>query len=235
MPLRLRGLDPELFTALRTDPNRLWQLLQEHIVDGKYTTANVIDDQVLRTRAGTELRLRLRKDAKTFTVNTARVIDTDNEGLSGIIHVVDSILYKPSLTIGTFLRNHGNFSSFIQGLSSAGVMSRLSSEPGPFTVFALPDPDPSDDNVEYLTLWRILQSPEYIGHIINNHVVEGFIPLKGLEEHYYYEISNLNKEPLILLKDGNITSAGIADVIEPDILATNGVVHIVNRIIQRVY
>ena len=70
---------------------------------------------------------------------------------------------------------------------------------------------------------------------VRNHVVEDLILLRGLEDEVYYEFRNLNGEPIFVRREGGGVSAGIGSVRRSDILCGNGVVHFVDRLLQRPY
>lgn len=120
----------------------------------------------------------------------------------------------------------GRFTTLVTALEVAGLVDTLKSE-GPFTVFA-----PTDDAFAALpegTLDSLLADPAALGDVLLYHVVPGKVMAA--------EVVNLTSadtalgQPASISLDGDTVKIDDAQVIIPDIEATNGVIHVIDAVI----
>jgi len=119
----------------------------------------------------------------------------------------------------------GNFNTLVTAIKEAQLVETLS-EPGPFTVFA-----PTDEafaNLPTGTAEGLLKDIPKLKSILTYHVLEG----KMLSE----DLANLTSAKTIQGQDIDIdTKDGVkinkAKVTNPNILASNGVIHIIDTVI----
>jgi len=87
-----RKLPPVVFESLMQARKRdLANILSYHIVASSIKTKDLRDGQKLRTLAGDELIITLRKDK--VLVNGIEVMSPDIESSNGIIHIIDDMLF----------------------------------------------------------------------------------------------------------------------------------------------
>lgn len=125
----------------------------------------------------------------------------------------------PGHTVLDVARENG-LNDFVAAVDSAGLTATLSG-PGPYTVFA-----PTDRAFG----WRRFGDAEATRKLVSYHVVPGTFTtdfLSGADVNY----TTLNGKPLTV--DG--TGAGLrvdgASVVTADLVADNGVVHIINQVL----
>ena len=73
-----------------TTTNELRETLLHHVVEGKYSAADLVGMDELPTLGGTPLKIG--KDDANVTVDGADVILSDQEADNGYVHVIDSVL-----------------------------------------------------------------------------------------------------------------------------------------------
>lgn len=123
--------------------------------------------------------------------------------------------------------NAGNFNTLVQAAQAAGLVDTLTS-PGPITVFA-----PTDDAFAKLpegTLDALLQDIPKLKKIVAYHVAFGDVrsdDLVQIDEAETVEGSVLAVESV----DGKI-KINDANVLKTDILADNGVIHIIDEVLM---
>jgi len=118
-------------------------------------------------------------------------------------------------------------SQLVQALEAAGVTSALQ-DAGPLTVFA-----PNNEafaSLDQSDLTELLTNPQNLGDILRYHVVEGAVPSSDMEDGQ--TLTTLEGADLTVSIDGSTISVDGAEVVEPDILAGNGVIHIINGVIR---
>ncbi len=120
----------------------------------------------------------------------------------------------------------GNFTTLARALEAAGLVETLKGE-GPFTVFA-----PTDEAFAALpagTLDDLLADRERLTRVLTFHVVAGRVTseqVASLPSATTVEGSTLP----IKVEDGSVM-VGDARVITADVEATNGVIHVIDRVL----
>jgi len=120
----------------------------------------------------------------------------------------------------------GNFSTLTTAIEAAGLTETLKGE-GPFTVFA-----PTDEAFEALpegTLEELLADPEALAEILNYHVISGEVMSGDLSDGMTAETVN-GAEVTISTADG--VQVNDANVVTPDIEASNGVIHAIDTVLM---
>ena len=159
---------------------------------------------------------------------------------NGVIHAINTVLVPPSLTqaptqsIVQIAAGNPRFSTLVSLVQKAGLVQALSGA-GPVTVFA-----PTNEAFEKLakaapaTYQAVLADPALLAKVLTYHVVAGDIRATqaiGVAQQNG-KVNALQGEPIALsLKDGKLTLNGSATVVTADILATNGVIHVIDTVI----
>ena len=84
------------------------------------------------------------------------------------------------------------------------------------------------------TYQAVLADPALLTKVLTYHVVAGAIKSTQATSAAQQngKVSSLEGEPISLsIKDGKLTLNGSATVVIPDILATNGVIHVIDTVI----
>ena len=121
----------------------------------------------------------------------------------------------------------GSFKTLLTAVEAAGLVETLQGE-GPFTVFA-----PTDAAFAALpagTLDGLLKDPAALEKILLYHVVSGSVTsdkVLGLTSATSVEGSDI----AIAVKDGTVYLNGSAKVVTPDVMASNGVIHVIDKVL----
>jgi uncharacterized surface protein with fasciclin (FAS1) repeats len=121
----------------------------------------------------------------------------------------------------------GVFGTLLKAATAAGLVETLQGE-GPFTVFA-----PTDEAFAALpegTLEALLADPEALKKVLLYHVVEGKVTsdqVVGMTTATSVEGSPI----AISVKDGTVYLNDSAKVVTADVMASNGVIHIIDAVI----
>ncbi len=82
--------------ALLQDILTLRKILEYHVVSGKVTAADVVKLTKATTLEGSDVKIDASNGVK---VNDATVVQPDIETDNGVIHVIDSVLLPPSVSL----------------------------------------------------------------------------------------------------------------------------------------
>jgi len=121
----------------------------------------------------------------------------------------------------------GTFKTLLAAAKAAGLVETLQGK-GPFTVFA-----PTDEAFAALpagTLDGLLADPEALKKILLYHVVSGEVTadkVVGLTSADTVEGSPIS----ISVKDGKVYLNDAAQVVKTDIMASNGVIHVIDQVL----
>ncbi len=121
----------------------------------------------------------------------------------------------------------GSFKTLLAAVKAAGLVETLQGK-GPFTVFA-----PTDAAFAALpagTLDGLLKDPAALKKVLLYHVVSGAVTadkVVGLTSATSVEGSPIT----IAVKDGSVYLNGSAKVVTPDVMASNGVIHVIDQVL----
>ena len=121
----------------------------------------------------------------------------------------------------------GTFKTLLAAAKAAGLVETLQGK-GPFTVFA-----PTDEAFAALpagTLDGLLKDPEALKKILLYHVVSGEVTadkVVGMTSADTVEGSPI----AISVKDGKVYLNDTAQVVKTDIMASNGVIHVIDKVL----
>jgi uncharacterized surface protein with fasciclin (FAS1) repeats len=120
----------------------------------------------------------------------------------------------------------GSFNTLAAAIEAAGLTETLKGE-GPFTVFA-----PTDEAFAKLpkgTLESLLQDKEKLATILKYHVVAGEV--SSSQAMKLTEANTVAEKPLEISKSGKKLMVGKATVTKADIVASNGVIHVIDEVL----
>jgi uncharacterized surface protein with fasciclin (FAS1) repeats len=119
----------------------------------------------------------------------------------------------------------GNFKTLATALQAAGLIDTLKGA-GPFTVFA-----PTDEAfkaVPAATLEGLAKDKEALKGVLTYHVIPGKVTSEMVKTG---PVKSLQGENLALSKAGTFVTVESAVVTQPDIDATNGVIHVIDTVL----
>lgn len=120
----------------------------------------------------------------------------------------------------------GNFSTLIAAVTQAGLVETLSG-PGPFTVFA-----PTDEafaKVPKTTLDSLLADKEQLTKVLTYHVVSGKVMAADVVS--LTSATTVEGSDVQIKVDGGKVMVDNANVVQTDIEASNGVIHVIDSVI----
>ncbi|MFN2203084.1 MAG: fasciclin domain-containing protein [Caldilineaceae bacterium] len=235
--------------SLLEDPEgALTDILLYHVVAGKVMAADAmgLDGQMVETVGGNSFSVTL--DGDSLMIDEAKVVQPDIEASNGVIHVIDKVLIPPTgdetasaeeetteamdteaMDIVDTAVAAGSFQTLVAAVQAAGLVDTLKGE-GPFTVFA-----PTDEAFAALpegTVESLLEDPEgALTDILLYHVVAGKVmaaDAMGLDGQM---VETVGGNSFSVTLDGDSLMIDEAKVVQPDIEASNGVIHVIDKVL----
>lgn len=211
--------------ALLKDIPTLTKILLYHVVAGKVPAAAVVNLSSAQTLNGQPVLVNV--DGSTVRINEAVVQAADVPASNGIIHVIDSVILPPNGDLVDTAISNGNFTTLLAAATAAGLVDTLKSA-GPFTLFA-----PTDAAFAKLpagTVDALLKDLPKLQSILTYHVVPGRV--------YAADIVKLNSVNTVQgssisskVDKGAVKLNNSSTIIAPDILTTNGVIHVIDSVL----
>ena len=212
-------LKPENKETLRT-------ILTYHVVPGKVTAKDVTKLRFAGALNGQ--RIDIAVEEGSVSVEDARVVKTDIECSNGVIHVIDRVILPNTKDIIGTAVEAGSFGTLAAALKAASLVEALQGE-GPFTVFA-----PTDEAFAKLpegTVANLLkpENKEKLAAILKLHVIPGRVysdvAAKGAT------VASLQGGKLTTKSEKGEVFVNGARVVQADLDTTNGVIHVIDRVI----
>ncbi len=233
--------------SLLEDPEgALTDILLYHVLSQAVPASDVANYEGAATVQGENVAFAV-VDGEVVLNDSAAVVVPDIEASNGIIHVIDAVLLPPimseaepaeeamaedelmdSKSIAEIAVEDGRFTTLVTALDAAGLVDTLAGE-GEFTVFA-----PVDDAFAALpegTVKTLLEDPQgALTDVLLYHVVEGVVPAET--------VVTLDSAPTLQGSDVHITVSddGVflndeTKVIITDVMASNGIIHVIDSVL----
>ncbi|XP_029924612.1 periostin isoform X5 [Myripristis murdjan] len=212
--------------VMSIDQSLLKLILENHILKFKVTLSELYNGQLLETLAGNLLRVFIYRTA--VCIENACMVRGSKEGNNGALHLVKTLIKPAQKTIYEILIADGRFKIFLSLMDSAGLTDMLKQE-GSYTVFA-----PTDDAFDGLSEedFNLLTSDaNALRTILLYHFSNGIFINGGLEGGVTNLLKTIQGNNLQVLSVNNTIHVNSVDVPDNDLMATNGVVHVVKNIL----
>ena len=223
------ALPAGVLDALLADPSgELTSILLYHVLSGTVLSTDLTDGQTATTLLGEDITVTI--NGTGVFINDAQVIVADLVADNGVVHVIDAILTQPApvpATVWDIIVGSPDHTILETAVLAAGLDDELSSA-GPFTVFA-----PTDDAFTALpagTIASLLANPTLLTSILLYHVASGNVLSGDLSDGQ--SIATLQGESVDITIAGGTVGVNDATVIVADLIAENGVVHVIDGVLS---
>ena len=209
-------------------PN-LGDILQYHVVAASAFSTDLTDGQMIGTLQGSDVTVSINMDG--VFINEAMVTVADIAADNGVVHVIDAVLLPPapvSNTVVDVIVNSEDHTVLEAAVLAADLAGALSAE-GPFTVFA-----PTDAAFTALLEALEISAEELLAFdgltdVLLYHVVGAQALAADLSDGQ--EITTLLDQDVTITINGMGVFVNQAMVTVADIMADNGVVHVIDAVL----
>ncbi len=208
---------------LLADKALLTDILLYHVVPGAVTSDKVAGLSSAKTLQGSSIRIGGGPTGVQIN-GSSNVIIADIIASNGVIHVIDNVLFPPKNILGLAAEN--NLTIFMAALDAAGLTAALFG--GPYTVLA-----PTNDafvaalNALGLTADELFANKELLTSVLLYHVIPG--------AYTSDVVVTLSSAPTLngarISISGTSFNGGQANVYLPDLIGSNGVLHIIDGVL----
>lgn len=229
-------LDDKALQALLANKAELDKVLEYHVLAANFTMTELMTVKVAKTLEGDNVNV-ADPGGNTILVNKAKVVKANIGASNGFVHVIDTLLQAPSLPpipdkahkadIVQLAERNRDLSTLVKALTAGGLVTTLEGK-GPFTVFA-----PTNEafaQIPHQKLTQLLGNKQLLDRLLEYHVLSGDFSMRDLMSAKL--VTSLEKEEVIVRSMNNDIMVNNAKVIKADVDATNGVVHVINRVLM---
>lgn len=164
---------------------------------------------------------------------TARITATDISASNGVVHLLDNVILPADGDIVQTAQANPTFSILVEALVAANLAGALSGA-GPFTVFA-----PTDTAFAALltelgvTKAQLLADTSLLTSVLTYHVIPGRVLKADVApgvQPATLQGQSFSISAGLVITDGR-TPARTANIVTTDVLSSNGVIHVIDRVI----
>jgi transforming growth factor-beta-induced protein len=202
----------------------LKQVLLYHVVSGIAVSSSLEEGQNVETVEGSKVSVSLHP----VTINNALVIKKDILASNGVIHVIDSVLLPPNIgSIADIIKSDATFSTLASLVDKAGLTSTLEGD-GPYTLFA--PTNQAFGKLPSSLVEDVTSDDALLTDVLTYHVLPSKVLASDLKEGLRVETASPgNFIEITSLHPPTINTN--AHIVAYDILAKNGVVHIITSVL----
>lgn len=229
--------------SLRDNPARLREILSYHVIpERKWTYEFGKDNLVNSVNEPNKLRLNSFRYGKVHAVNGACITKANIEACNGVINVIHKVLLPPTKTVYDFINTDPRFVTLMEASNSTKLGRILRDPSASLTLFA-----PTDWAFAKLeinspgTMESLLVNPDELTEVLEHHVVNGTLYTCGIHCMYSYwslfsnhfSVYSLSRGVLRMRYDwrGRVFVNGMR-IADRDLLATNGVIHVIDDVLE---
>jgi uncharacterized surface protein with fasciclin (FAS1) repeats len=212
----------------------LTAVLTYHVLPAKVASSAIPFGKAITTVQGSILKIDNVSGAVVITDGrnrTSKVVTPDVAASNGVVHIVDKVILPADKNIVQTAQALPQFSILVEAVVAANLQGTLSGT-GPFTVFAPTDTAFANLLTELgVTKAALLADTALLTKVLTYHVVAGRV-LKA-EVPLNTAIKTVQGDTLTVGSNLAITDqrARTSNIIATDVLTSNGVIHVIDKVI----
>ena len=213
--------------ALLNDLPQLTNILLHHALGDTVMSGMLSNNQIVTTLLGTDVTVTINSNG--VFIDNAQVIVADIVADNGVVHVIDAVLLPPapqSNSIYDIVANSNDHNTLELAIDTCGLTSTLQG-PGTFTLFA-----PTDAAFNALpqgTIAALLNDLPQLTNILLHHAL-GDTVMSGMLSNNQIVTTLLGTDVTVTINSNGVFIDN-AQVIVADIVADNGVVHVIDAVL----
>lgn len=221
------AIPPEKVKFLTSAEGRatLRSILTHHVLPNALDSGALLQRRGVLALSGQNLPI----DAERLTIAGASLLQTDVPFDRGLVYVIDRVMMPETRSVAEILSQDPRLSTLLAAATAAGLATQLGSEnQGPWTVLA-----PSNEAFAALgeeTIAALIADPSQLANVLSAHVIPSRIRRSDMIAQRSARTLLGRDAVTFTLVDGRVAVSG-ADIVAGDIEASNGVIHIIDRVI----
>jgi len=218
--------------ALLNDLPQLTNILLHHALGDTVMSGMLSNNQIVTTLFGTDVTVTINSNGDVF-IDNAQVILADIVADNGVVHVIDAVLLPPpppppsTNSVYDIVANSTDHNILEFAIDTCGLTTTLKGA-GPFTVFA--PTDVAFNALGQATILQLIADLPTLTNILKHHVV-GDSVMSGMLSNNQIVTTLLGDDVTVTINSNGDVFIDNAQVIVADIIADNGVVHVIDAVL----
>lgn len=230
----LTAFNNELIGIMLND-TEVWEthlldLLNNHLLDDdNYAASKLVKEKELTAANDKELKFTENDNEDILVNKISKIVGAEIDAKNGYVHAVDELILPSwfETSILDVVKENDDLVNLFELIELAEVEDLLSG-PGPFTLFA-PTDDAISDALKDIPDTTSSGLKDAVASMLKNHVVRGIYPASAIEDGENLETEE-GKDISTKKKDGKPSVEG-KKITDEDILAYNGIVHLLDGVL----
>lgn len=229
----------ETIATLLANPDVLSNILLQHVIAGSSVdsvTAYSLNGAMVETASMATIPLAINSSTDMLMFGGANIIMKDIYTTNGVIHVIDAVVVgdvevpAPAMSLVDVAVNNGNFTTLVAALQSTGLDTTLADLDSDYTVFAPTDaafaklPEGTLDSLTAEQLSNILLYHVLPGKVMSDSAITLAQSSENMVEVANGDMVSLSFVDSMLFVNGAVVSTA-------DVMADNGVIHVIDNVI----
>ena len=214
--------------ALLNDLPQLTDILKHHVVGDSVMSGMLSNNQIVTTLLGTDVTVTINSNG--VFIDNAQVIVADIVADNGVVHVIDAVLLPPppsTNSVYDIVANSTDHNILEFAIDTCGLTTTLKGA-GPFTIFA--PTDVAFNALGQATILQLIADLPTLTNILKHHVV-GDSVVSGMLSNNQIVTTLLGDDVTVTINTNGDVFIDNAQVIVADIVADNGVVHVIDAVL----
>ncbi|XP_072515685.1 periostin [Salminus brasiliensis] len=209
--------------------NELYNALRYHMVNKRLLTKDLKNDLILDSMYN-NLHLHINHYSNGIvTVNCARIIHANQVATNGVVHLIDRVISAVGSTMKEVINSHEDLSSLSAAFNVESSLLEKLGEPGHYTLFA--PTNQAFDNMDRDVIERVLGDKTVLQALLKYHLLNSMQCSEAIMSGSVYE--TMEGSNIEIGCDGDsLTVNGIRMVLKKDIVTSNGVIHLIDRVLM---
>jgi len=223
----LARLPPGALDALIADPQKLEDTLSYHVV--RDTATKLRNDMELTSITGKPIRINTYGLNHKMSAEGVEITKTGIRVANGVVHVIGGIMTPPEGDIVDIILNRPDMTKLRQLLSDADLVTAIKNDHN-MTLFA-PN-DAAFSQLDQKVLDYFGYNPETLKEVLLYHVISRQTLYSiGMRHTMTFATADGHHDNVMLIERGDEIFVNHARVMEKDISADNGVIHVVDQVL----
>jgi uncharacterized surface protein with fasciclin (FAS1) repeats len=222
----------------------LQQVLRYHVVLGRKNAAQLPNGgyntfKTATTPFDNQLYVSRSVNNEVIINGKTKVVAADIQADNGVIHVIDKVLFYPTQDIAQIAITNGSFTALVAALKKTGLANTLFSPTTNVTVFAptdaafaqLPAPLNNAANINAIVDVNTINT---LRTVLLYHLVGGRVFSADLREGISVPMLAAGNTTITLTGGAKVKGSGnstASNIVLTDLLARNGVIHVVDQVL----
>jgi uncharacterized surface protein with fasciclin (FAS1) repeats len=232
-------INSDTITALLADKTALTNVLLQHVVSDvsvDSVTAYSLNGAMVDTASMAKIGVSINSTSDMLTFGGANIIIKDIYTTNGVIHVIDAVILGDvalpanTMSLTDVAASNASFTTLVSALQSTGLDAVLANTDNDYTVFA-----PSDAAFAKLPAGTLSSlTNDQLTDILLYHVVPGNVLSDGaiaVAQSSMNKVTTANEGDIAISFVDNMLFANGANVSSANVLAQNGIIHVVDNVI----